>query len=84
MILLNIRHLILTFVAKHRFFETILQLTYTYPKSSQQIRLRKMRNKPTEDEALTLAILHLFIGLRLYIGGRLNQVPNYFLTKSTK
>ena len=34
-------------------------------------------------EYLTLAILHLLIGLRLYIGGPLNQLPNYLLTKTT-
>ena len=55
-----------------------------------------MRKKPTEAvskqflsnkskvEYLTLAILHLLIGLRLYIGGPLNQLPNYFLIESTK
>ena len=81
MILLNLSHVILTFATKQRFSKPILQ-TQTHiqqvPKIIPQLSLRRIL------EPLTLALLNLFIGLRLYIGGPLNKIPNYFLTKTTK
>ena len=47
-------------------------------------KLGKYAQEKKTEEDLTLAILHLLIGLHVYIGGPLNQLPNYFLTKSTK
>ena len=81
MIMLNLCHVILTFTTKHRFSKTVLQLTYTDQHSQYSI---SEAAKNLFQEGLTLAILHLLIGLCLYIGGPLNQLLDYFLTETTK
>ena len=89
MILLNFCHVILFFATKYRVSKTVLQLTYTdqihkYAQETQPktVSLRGVQAFPKED--LTLVILHLLTILHLYNDGPLNQLPNYFLTKSAK
>ena len=80
MILLNLRHVSLAFTTKHRFPKTV-------PQSHTKIKTKvtSIHKKQTlEKEGLTLAILYILISLCLYIHGALNQLPNYFLTESTK
>ena len=74
MIFLNLHRVIITFSTKQKFSKRVLHLTYIDQHSP---KLRSMHKNPTkEEEDLTLEILHLLIGLFLYIGGPLNQLPN--------